>query len=312
MKKISMKKISIFVLSLIIISSIGNLFIFTVPEDRIAVVKQFGKIVKVVVNNEEDIEVVKSDLKLKNLTPTISANKGLHFKLPFIQDITLYSSKLLTYTSTSEEINTFDRRKIDIQMYAQYRIINPAQFDMSIKTTAKLNKMIDDNIYTVVIQSANMLKFDDFFNKQKIRESIVAKKDQLNKELPIKFGVYVMDIGIHRKNFPVANMESIENKMSMEIQKDSEKLMAEGDSEYNQSKSETDRVKKETIAKAVEEAANIKAEGDTQALIIYEKALTKDLEFYKFMKRMELYKEIKDTTIFMDSDSNILKYVQGY
>ncbi|NLM13014.1 MAG: hypothetical protein GX209_04635 [Epulopiscium sp.] len=289
-----------------------NMTAYTVAEDEVAVVKTMGKIVKVIIDNPNDIEQVKKDLMDKGYNVEVISQKGLHFKLPFIQTINKYSSKYLTYTSVKETINTFDSRKIDVQMYAQYRIINPALFNMTLGSNSKLNTLMDDRVYPVVVQTANMLTFNDFFDRAKITAAIDSKKNSLNSELISAYGIYVTDIGIHRKNFPLNNISSIEEKMSMEIQKESEKLMAEGDSEYQMAKSETDRIKKEIVAKAVEESSKIKAEADAEALRIYQESLKKDLEFYRFIQRMNTYKDLKDTTIFMDKDNDILAYLNGY
>ena len=120
-----------------------------------------------------------------------------------------------------------------------------------------------------------------------------------------------MDIGIYRKNFPQANIASIEEKMIQEIQKESEKLRAEGDSMLLQRKAETDRIKEETIATAVEEAAIIRAEADAEAARIYEEALKMDVEFYRFIQRMETYKNLKDTTVFLDQSNDFIQYINN-
>lgn len=301
------------IIIIIFITLIGtNMTAYTVAEDEVAVVKTMGKIVKVIIDNTEDIHKVENNLRDKGYNVIITSQKGIHFKLPFIQTVNKYSSKYLTYTSVKETINTFDSRKIDVQMYAQYRIVNPALFNMTLGSNSRLNVLMDDRVYPVVVQTANMLTFNDFFDRDKITEAITSKKDGLNKELVSAYGIYVTDIGIHRKNFPLNNISSIEEKMSMEIQKESEKLMAEGDSEYQMAKSETDRIKKEIVAKAVEESAKIKAEADAHALQIYQESLKKDLEFYRFIQRMNTYKDLKGTTIFMDKNNDILNYLNGY
>jgi membrane protease subunit HflC len=305
------KKFNTIIIIMFVVFIGFNMTAYTVAEDEVAVIKTLGKIDAVVIESS-DQEQVQADLTAQGYHPNIMTTKGLHFKIPFIQTVNLYPSKYLTYTSTKETINTFDRRKIDIQMYAQYRIINPAFFNMTLQNKQKANSLMDDRVYPVVVQTANMLNFDDFFNKEKIAASIDHKKEQLNQELAAQYGIFVADIGIHRKNFPAANIASIEEKMTMEIQKESQKLMAEGDSQYQKDLSETERIKKEMVAKAVEEAATIKAQADAEVLEIHQKSLQKDLEFYRFIQRMNTYKTMKDTTVFMDKDNAFLRYLNGY
>lgn len=140
----------------------------------------------------------------------------------------------------------------------------------------------------------------------------MSKQDALNDQLVQEYGLYVSDIGINRKSFPESNITNIEEKMAKEIEKDSEKLIAEGDSEYLQAQAQTDRQKAEIVSAAVEEAAIIKAAADANAIRIYQESLQKDLSFYQFITRMDIYKNVKGTTVFLDGDNAIFDLLDGY
>ena len=305
-----MKKIIIGVLA--VLALLGFITIpYTVAEDEVALVKRWGKVQQVIVN-AQDIDKVKDTLKSKGYNLAVSSHKGLNFKIPLADTITKYSAKYLTYTSMKETVNTSDRKKIDIMMYSQYRIVNPVLVNMRNYGMGDLNKLLDDRVYPVVIQTANTLRFDEFFDKDRTEEVLGTRTEALSKELLNDYGVEVADIAMHRRNFPSANIQSIKNKMIEEIRKDSEKLKAEGQSQYDKDVSEAERQKKEIIAKAIEDAANIKAAADKQAIQIYEESLKKDIEFYRFIQRTNTYKEMKDTTIFVDKNNDFMDYINGY
>lgn len=298
--------IAIIIPLIIILSST----LYTVREDEVAVVKRLGRIDRVVVD-PRDSELIQNGIDNKNINTTISTKKGLNYKIPFIETVEKYNAKYLTYISESATINTFDSRRIDLTMFAQYRIVNPALFDMTMGNIRNSMSLMDDRVYSAVIQLANTFRFNEFFDKSKITVALDEKRDELNKSLTMEFGIYIVDIGIFRKNFPQANIAAIEEKMTQEIQKESEKLRAEGDSLLRQSKAETDRKKKETVATAMEEAAIIKAEADAEAARIVEEALKVDLEFYRFISRMESYKNLKDTTVFIDNSNDFINYINN-
>ncbi|HWQ30450.1 MAG TPA: SPFH domain-containing protein [Negativicutes bacterium] len=305
-----MKKIVIGVLA--VAALLGFLTIpYTVAEDEVALVKRWGKVQQVIVN-AQDIDIVKDNLKNKGYNVAVSSHKGLNFRIPLADTITKYSTKYLTYTSVRETVNTSDRKKIDIMMYSQYRIVNPVLVNMRNYGMGDLNKLLDDRVYPVVIQTANTLRFDEFFDKERTEEVLKTRTESLSKELLNEYGVEVADIAMHRRNFPSANIQSIKNKMIEEIRKDSEKLKAEGQSQYDKDVAEAERQKKEIIAKAIEDAANIKAAADKQAIQIYEESLKKDIEFYRFIQRTNTYKEMKDTTIFVDKNNDFMDYINGY
>lgn len=305
-----MKKIIIWVFAALLILGLFTVP-YTVAEDEVALVKRWGKVQKVIVNTQ-DIERVAAALKDKGYNVSVTDQKGLNFRLPIADDVTNYTNKYLTYISVKDTVNTADRKKIDIMMYSQYRIINPALVNMRNYGKGDLNKLMDDRVYPVVIQTANTLRFDEFFDKGRTETVLKTRTEALSKELLNDYGVEVADIAIHRRNFPTANIQSIQNKMIEEIRKDSEKLKAEGQSQYDKDVSEAERQKKEVIAKAIEDAANIKASADKEAIKIYEESLRKDIEFYRFIQRTNTYKEMKDTTVFIDKDNDFMDYLNGY
>lgn len=288
-------------------------FFYTVAPDQVATVKRLGVIRTAIVKSEAEKDVtvaMKDNNTLKNVN--VISRRGLFFKMPFLDQVQTYDGKYLTYQSALETINTSDRRKLDIQMYAQYRIKNPATYQITIGTASNRKQLMDSNVYPVVIQSANKLKFEEFFDAEVMQRMMDERREQLNKTLEKEYGIEVIDIGIFRKNFPQSTIASIEEKMIKEIQKESEKLRAEGDAYYTQSTSETNRMQKEIIAKATEESAVIRAEAEREALEIYRASMSKDVGFYKFIQRMSAYKDLKDTTIFIDKENAFLKDLQGY
>ncbi|HYF75309.1 MAG TPA: SPFH domain-containing protein [Candidatus Nitrosocosmicus sp.] len=305
-----MKKIIIW--GIAIVALLGLLTVpYTVAEDEVALVKRWGMVQKVIVN-AQDVPKVRASLKEKGYDVAVTDKKGLNFRIPFADDITKYTTKYLTYISMKETVNTADRKKIDIMMYSQYRIVNPVLVNMRNYSKGDLNKLMDDRVYPVVIQTANTLRFDEFFDKGKTETVLKTRTEALSKELLNDYGVEVADIAMHRRNFPAANIQSIQNKMIEEIRKDSEKLKAEGQSQYDKDVSEAERQKKEIIAKAIEDAANIKANADKEAIKIYEESLRKDIEFYRFIQRTDTYKSMKDTTVFIDKDNDFMDYINGY
>lgn len=308
------KKIGIGVLVVVLLLALIGLSssYYIINADEVAVVKQLNKKVATIIL-ATDQNVVEQNLEKNNYQNVeVITEKGLHFKIPFIQSVNKFSSKYLTYTSNIERINTKDGRRVEIQMYAQYRIVDPVTFDDTVSTKVKANKIMDDFIYKTVIISANTLRFNEFFYLRTLEDLLRTKQEALNEQLVSEFGLYVSDIGINYKGFPESNIANIEEKMAKEIEKDSEKLIAEGDSEYLQAQAKTDRVKAEIISQAVEEAAVIKAEADATAVKIYQESLKKDLDFYRFIQRMNIYKNIKGSTIFLDRENDIFNYINGY
>ncbi len=148
-----------------------------------------------------------------------------------------------------------------------------------------------------------------FFDQGILEDLLDDKLDLLNDSMGSGFGIFVSDMSINRKTFPIDNIATIEEKMTKEIEKESAQSIAEGDSEYNQMVAQVDAEKAQVIANAVEEAAIIKADADAEAIRTYQAALEVDLEFYQFIQRMDIYKEIRGSRIFLDKDNSIFSYL---
>lgn len=303
-----MKKIVLAVLALLIVIGASS-SLYVVNEDEVAVVKTLGRIEAVVVN-PEDSDVVAQNLAGTELASiAIKSQKGLQVKIPFVQTVEKYTSKYQTYTSLPERVNTADSRRVEIQMYAQYRVIDPATFNRIVITLSNANVRMDDDVYPTVINSVNKLAFNEFFDQVLLSELLDGKQEQLNESMVKEFGIYVSDIGISKKTFPVNNIATIEEKMTKEIEKESAQSIAEGDSIYNQKVATVDAQKAQVIANAVEEAAVIKAEADAEAIRTYQESLAVDLDFYRFIQRMDIYKNMEGSTFFLDKDNPIFSYL---
>lgn len=294
---------------LLLLLMLGSSSFYIVNEDQVAVTKVFSEVNSVVVS-AQDTEAVKANLALKGLGDVrVFSEKGLHFKIPLVQTVEKYSSKYLTYISNEELINTADSRRVTIQMYAQYRVLDPARFNAAVGSKGAANTRVDEIVYKTVINSVNNLAFNEFFYQNTLEDLLSSKIEMLNQELVSKYGIYVTDIGINRKTFPASNISTIEDKMTKEIEKESAQSIAEGDSIYNQKVAQVDAEKAEVVAAAVEEAAVIKAEADAEAIRTYQQALAVDLDFYRFTERMDIYKKIQDSTVFVDKDNYVFNFL---
>jgi membrane protease subunit HflC len=304
-----MKKSIGFAIFLVVVFVLLSSSFYIVNEDEVALVKTFGKVVSVVTNPGDKQMVEENYVGTEWANVKVSDTKGLKFKIPIAQTVEKYTSKYLTYKSLKETVNTVDGRRVDVMMYAQYRVVDPALFNAVVASKSRANTRMDEEVYPTVINSINKLEFNEFFDQETLENLLDEKQSSLNNQMVADFGMYVTDIGISRKTFPVDNISTIEEKMTKEIEKESAQSIAQGDSIYNQKVAIVDAQKAQVIANAVEEAAIVKAEADAEAIRTYQESLAVDLDFYRFIQRMDIYKNISGQTIFLDKDNAIYSYI---
>lgn len=289
-------------------------FTFTVNEMEQALVIRFGSIERAIV--KENAKLIKEQVdksgKLSGLT--VKTGKGLMFKIPFVDKVEKYTSQLVTYKTHPGEVTAKDKKKIVLDNNAQWKIINPALFKITMKTIVQGNARIDDLIFSSLrekigqIEGSRLISDKDF-----VYQMTDEIKNEIN-ELVVEYGMQVVDVRIAKTEFPQQNNENIFNRMRTEREKIANKLRAEGDEQYLIITAKAQKEASILKAKAYEKAMKIRGEGDAKAAEIYAKAYSVDPEFYSFFKSLQTYKHgfKKGSKFVVSPNHEFFKYLLNY
>ncbi len=303
------RNIGIYLIVFAVLMSIGNFF-YIVREDEVAVVRVLGSVKKIIVDRDDMLAVEQTSLDENFKNIQIVKDKGIFFKIPFITQVDKDTSKLITYISNTAEINTKDKIKYDVAMYAQWEISHPALFRSSYGTILQANRKLDEIAYARVIEKINTMMSRDFLtNKDALRQKLEEARAELNEALA-KRGIVVRDIDVYRTILPDANIQSTYNKMIAERAAIAQQNRSEGKELYQNTVADTDREVAQIIAESIEKSEKIIGEADAKALEIYANGFTADPEFYKFWRTLKAYGNVfdKDTMLYLNSDNDFLKY----
>ena len=269
---------------------ISNLFI--VHEGEYKVVRQFGEVVRV-----ED-------------------EPGLYFKIPFIQTVTSLPKRQLTYDVSESEITTLDKKRVIIDNYAIWKIVNPIDLITNARTIENAEARMDEFIYSVIRTQLGQMNYDEIINDEKTSRGDLNEqvKEEVNALLEKdKYGIQVVDVRIKRIDLPPDNEQSVYTRMISERESTAQDYLSRGDAQANIIRAETDREVEIMLAEARADAERIRAEGEEEAAKIYNEAFSKDPEFYKLYRTLESYKQVIDdqTVIILPSDSPYARLLQG-
>ncbi len=309
-----LRRIIIPVVLLVAVVVILSQSLYIVREDEVATIRVLGEIKQIVVapDNEADA-VAQSSLDKRFEGVPIDTSKGLKLMIPFITTVEKNSAKLNTYISNTAKINTRDKIKYDIDIYAQWKITHPGMFRASLGTPARANSKIDEVVYAVVIDRINRLTSADFLNNKQALENILSEaRVDLNENLASQ-GIRIVDIDVYRTVIPESNVESTYKKMIAEREAIAQQIRAEGLELYNNTVADTDKKVAEILASAIEDSEKIRGEADAEALAIYAGAFSKDPEFYEFWRTLKSYENSIDenTYMFLDKNNRYLKILSG-
>lgn len=149
---------------------------FTVSETEQAIVLQFGAV------------------------QHIDRTAGLKFKIPLIQDVVIYEKRLLDIELPPQEVILSDQRRLVVDAYAVYQIVDPLKFYQAVRTdegarlrlTSSMNATLRDVLGGTTVTT--MLSKD----REGVMQAIRAKVNDAATPL----GISVADVRIKPGELP--------------------------------------------------------------------------------------------------------------
>lgn len=252
--------------------------VFTVDEREHAVKFQFG-------------EIVKADYA-----------PGLHFKVPFMNDIRRYPNRILNYEHSEEKFLTGEKKNLIVDYFVTWRIVDPAQYYRSVRgdeTAAidRLSAIVKEGIKAAISQRT-------------VQEVVSAERHDLMAEMLTQvqtrspeLGIEVVDVRVKRIDLAEEVSDSVYRRMQQERQSVATQLRAEGEEQSERIRADAERQRTVILSEAYRDAERIRGAGDARKTEIYALAYTKDRDFYAFYRSMQAYRE----SIGRDQDILVLK-----
>jgi len=72
---------------------------------------------------------------------------GLHFKVPFIQQVMTFEKRILVYDASPTEILTKDKKNLVVDNYTKWAITNPLRFYTTVRNENGAQARLDDIVY---------------------------------------------------------------------------------------------------------------------------------------------------------------------
>ncbi|MDN5938365.1 MAG: protease modulator HflC [Salinisphaera sp.] len=238
----------------------------------------------VVSENERVIVVELGDVVGQNYDP------GLHFKLPFVQDVRRFDDRTLTLTGEIERVLTAESKNLTVDYFVMWEIGDTLNYYLSsqgnaARARALLTEIVENDLLAAFSKRTMRQAIDDDRNEIVATVQVLADKDAKS------LGIHIRDVRIMRLDLPKAVSQAVFARMRSERQEVIKALRAKGAAAAQEIRADADRQRTITLAEAYGKAQKIKGEGDAKAADIYAQAYTGHDEFYRFYRSMELYRE---------------------
>ncbi len=237
---------------------------------------------------------------------------GLHFKLSIVDNIKVYEKRILNVDPPAEEVLLADQKRLVVDTFARYRIVNMLMFFQTLGTESAA----EQRLYTIINSAAR-----SSLGRAPLSEILSSKRNVLMKNIlksvnaeTQRMGIQVVDVRIVRADLPDQVTQSTFARMRSEREREAREARAEGAQAATEIKSLAEKDRSVIIAEAKRDAQILRGQGDNEAITIYSKAFNQDPKFYAFYRSLEAYRNSladPETTMVLSPDSAFFKYLKG-
>jgi membrane protease subunit HflC len=275
----------VLVVGLVVLSST----LFTVHQTQQVLITQFGQPIRVI------------------------TEPGLQVKAPFIQTVIAFDRRLLDFDAPGEEIILGDQRRLIVDSFTRYRIVNPLLFFQTAGATEAGIRGALSSIVSSVLRSTlgnepllSVLSQD----RARVMGEIRRRVDEESR----RFGIEVTDVRIRRADLPEENTQAILNRMQSERERVAREARAEGAEVAARVRAGADRERTVLLAEAQAQADTLRGQGEQEAIRIFAEAFQRDPQFFQFWRTMQAYRDAfseGDTRLLLSPDSEFFRYFRG-
>ena len=261
--------------------------LYVLPQTEQAIVLQFG----------EPVRLVK--------------DAGLKLKVPFIQNVVFYDNRLLNLDPPAQEIVLNDKKRLDVDNFTRFRIIDPLKFYQTVRTEEQARSKLKEIVNSSVRKILGRTTLQELLSQK--RTQIMADISNAVKVDAAQIGVSVADVRIRRADLPIEVLQAINARMKTERERDAKEFRAQGQQNAQQIRAKAEKEKTIIIAEAAKKAEIMRGEGDQEAIRIWNQAANRDPQFFAFYRSLAAYQKALNegkTSLVLSPDSEFFRYFQ--
>lgn len=243
---------------------------------------------------------------------TVHVEPGLKFKIPFIQDVIYYDSRVLSYDLPPVNVMTIEQKPLLLDAYVRYKIKDPVNFFKSLKPSTESTAR--DRLKNLVESSVK-----NIIGKVTLPALLSKERTDVMKQIQVevnnqteKLGLEIVDVRIVRAELPEKNRNAVFNQMNAELAQFAKENRAKGDEMAQGIRAKADTEKARILAEAEKESRTIKGEADATAIKVTNEAFSKDPELYNVIKSLEAYEKTltADTNVVLSTNSDFFSLLK--
>jgi membrane protease subunit HflC len=268
----------------------------------------------------------------------VVSDPGLHWRMPFIQEVRRFDKRLLDWDGDVSQIPTLGREFIIVDTTARWRIEDPLQFLRSVRDELGARTRLDDILDSATRDVVSGTELEEIVRSadwqvdvSRLADEDVAALEQTDLARPQKgrgqlerdilaaaerqmpaLGIELVDVRIKRINYIESVREQVESRMITERQSIAARFRSEGEGRSQEILGNMERDLRGIRSEAERRAQEIIGAADAQATRIYGVSYGQNPSFYSFLKTLESYEALdENTTLMIDADSDFFRLLQS-
>ncbi|WP_144097819.1 protease modulator HflC [Croceicoccus sediminis] len=222
-----------------------------------------------------------------------NSGAGIWYRIPLIDRVVFVSRQILAVDMQRQEVLSRDQRRLEVDAYARYRVIDPTRLVQTAGSTERVEEQLRPILNSVLRQRLGTRSFQALLTAER---GVAMKeiKEGFDKEAR-EYGVQVLDVRIKRADLPAGRpLETAYTRMQTARKQESDTIRAQGQ----------------------KQAQIIRAEAEAEAAQTYAAAFNRDPNFYDFYRAMQSYDAVftgedDNSSIILSPDNEYLRQFRG-
>jgi membrane protease subunit HflC len=246
------------------------------------------------------------------VNPDVST--GLHFKIPFVQEVRKFDGRVLTVDAPPERFLTLEKKALIVDSFAKFQVQNVEKFYTATSgDQRRAEELLKQRINNGLRNEMSRRTLHEVVSGER-DELMVALVANLNLVADDELGVKVVDVRVKQIDLPPEVSQSVYNRMNTERDIEAKEHRAKGQEMAVGIIADADKQTSVILAEAYGDAETIRGDGDAEAAKLYALAFNQDKEFYAFYRSMSAYRKTfaeKGDILLLDPNSDFFKYLSN-
>lgn len=234
---------------------------------------------------------------------------GLNFKIPLAQNVVKFDKRILLFDNNAEEIIAADKKRLIVDAFVRYKIIDPLKFYQTVRFEAALNNRLGSVVNNSLRAVLGKVPLEAVISER--RELLMQEVSEMVSVRAKQFGISIEEVRIKKADLPAENSEAIYRRMQTERQQEAAQIRAVGNEKARFITAESEKQKTVLLAEAQRDSDILRGEGDAEKNKILGKAFNQDPDFFAFYRAMQAYSKALtegDTTMVLSPKSDFFEF----